>query len=502
MKIVFLPLDERPCNYLYPSLLPLPKCVNLSIIPLSLLSKKKVPADVNKIQHWVINESKDADYLVISMDTFLYGGILPSRLHHEDEKTLSERLNAILEIKKNNPKIKIFAFQLIMRCPSYSSGDEEPDYFYHYGADIFRYGVLEDKISSNIATKDEEEEYSALKVKVPVEYINDFKCRREINNKIILKSIKLAKEGLIDSLVIPQDDCAVYGFTAKEKRFVKQYIKQLQLEKDLLIYPGADEVGLTLLAKAINDCNKYQPKIYVTFACDDGKEAIPGFEDRPVNETISFQIISSGAIRVNTLQEADIVLNINNGLYFPDSVNEDKKLYLGERYDIERFIKVIKESKKLNLVTGIGDILFSNRGDISLIKVLEKENLLLQIDGYAGWNTSSNTLGTIISTLIAYFYSKDEVKKNKFLLFRYLEDVSYMDHVRGEMINIIEGSTEGIDRFNLKQFKEKYEGIAANLIKKHVVLTYPSLKEHVLDLSVDFVWNRTFEIKLNLKDNF
>ena len=80
----------------------------------------------------------------------LYGGIVPSRLHHLSEETLTRRLNVLEEIRKSNPALKIYAFSLIMRCPSYSSADEEPDYYETCGREIFLYGQNEHKYAAGV----------------------------------------------------------------------------------------------------------------------------------------------------------------------------------------------------------------------------------------------------------------------------------------------------------------------------------------------------------------
>lgn len=131
-KVVYLPLDERPCNYKFPSLF-LTNDLEIVNPPIEILGNKKIPGDVNKIANWLKKEASDAKYLVVSLDMLIYGGIVPSRLHHDSYDTLIERLEVIKEIKKINPQLIIYAFELIMRCPQYSSGDEEPLYYEDYG---------------------------------------------------------------------------------------------------------------------------------------------------------------------------------------------------------------------------------------------------------------------------------------------------------------------------------------------------------------------------------
>ena len=142
-KIMFIPLDERPCNYNFAKyMLEDDSNIELIIPPLDILGMKKTPANYNLLKAFILNNIKDCYGLILSIDMLLYGGIVPSRLHNNTCDELKERLNLIKEIKNNNPSLVIFAFSLIMRCPQYNSGDEEPDYYEHCGYNIFKYGVL------------------------------------------------------------------------------------------------------------------------------------------------------------------------------------------------------------------------------------------------------------------------------------------------------------------------------------------------------------------------
>lgn len=46
---------------------------------------------------------------------------------------------------------------------------------------------------------------------------------------------------------IPQDDSAPYGYTTPDREEIKEYIQANSIA-DIDIYPGADEVGMTMLA--------------------------------------------------------------------------------------------------------------------------------------------------------------------------------------------------------------------------------------------------------------
>ena len=130
-KIVLLSLDERPCNYIFPQ--KLFSGEEFEIVTPKKLGYKKSPANLQEIDRFLMEECKDATGLVISLDMLLYGGLVPSRIHNEKEEKLKERLNIIKNIRNENPELLSYAFNIIMRCPTYSTDTEEPDYYGKYG---------------------------------------------------------------------------------------------------------------------------------------------------------------------------------------------------------------------------------------------------------------------------------------------------------------------------------------------------------------------------------
>mgnify|MGYP000940441863 FL=1 len=134
MNILLLPLDERPCNAAFPGrLFPANK---VQILLPQKLGHKKEPADFFVLSDFLFEKAKDADALLLSLDMLLYGGLIPSRLHHLKTETLFSRLHLIRELKEKYPSLPIYAFATVMRCPAYSSDDEEPDYYESFGSAI------------------------------------------------------------------------------------------------------------------------------------------------------------------------------------------------------------------------------------------------------------------------------------------------------------------------------------------------------------------------------
>ena len=107
MKIVYLPLDERPCNYHFAGRIAEGSGLDVINPAPHVLGEKKKPADFGLVREFLLDNAKDADGYVLSLDMLLYGGIIPSRLHHLSEEELTSRLSVIDEIKAINPNAKI-----------------------------------------------------------------------------------------------------------------------------------------------------------------------------------------------------------------------------------------------------------------------------------------------------------------------------------------------------------------------------------------------------------
>src|SRR5688572_24951842 len=107
-KIVYLPLDERPCNYIYPQMLADMTDLTLIVPGKDELGNKKQPAAFQRLDDWTLQKVEDADYLIVSVDMLVYGGIVPSRLHHLSIEECKKRMLLLERIKEKNPRIRIY----------------------------------------------------------------------------------------------------------------------------------------------------------------------------------------------------------------------------------------------------------------------------------------------------------------------------------------------------------------------------------------------------------
>ena len=498
MKIVLLPLDDRPCNLYFPKILPYGRD-KVSIAPSQVMGNQKRSADISGVQKWLFDECKDADYLIMALDTLIYGGLIPSRLHHKSKEELINNLDFVKKIREAYPSLKIFAFLTIMRTPNSNFDSEEPLYWKRHGKRIFRLGQLIHKEKMNIITDEEKKELKELKNIIPYKTVRDYRDRRKVNLEVLHHAYDLYRENYFDYFYIPQDDSNPYGFTRLDQMEIIEYINKCK--KPVKIFPGADEVGLVMVARAINEFYNRHPKVYVYYASCKGPFVVPSFEDRMIDSTINDQILSIGGIRVNSLSECDFVLAINIGgdmLYFP---NEEERII---PYDIERnladFINYIKYVKSLGKVIGVCDVAIPTGSDFELVNLLRKEGLMLKIDGYASWNTASNTIGTVLSELSCYTNSHSYKKNLKFLIHRYYDDLGYCSFTR-TWTDINAALARGYSEARLDGKRGKITRMCKAKLLSYMKEEYTEVSKYVEDITVTSPWNRSFEMQFTIKYN-
>lgn len=489
-KVVYLPLDERPCNYSFCGFLSQGNNEIRLVRPdINILGLKKKPADNRAIEGFLQNECADADYLIMAVDMLLYGGIVPSRLHGLTEEEVFGRVDFIKTLKKNNPRLKIFAFSLVMRCPTYSSGDEEPDYYEEYGKEIFLYGVNEHKFSEKLISSDEYEK-EKQRLNVPKKYIEDYVSRRKVNLSALLRTLKMTGNE-IDEFLILQDDSNPYGYTAIDQRAVRTFTEKEGIKFE--VHPGADEGGLTLLAKVLTKIKGYSPKICPVYPKAECKNVIPLFEDREVYKSIEAQITSAGCALANEA-DADIFLFCN----LPAGKMQNIDNTSGEQYDKRDLSSFAEKAARLHRLGGkvaIADIAYANGGDIKFAKMLSDSVGILNLGGYAGWNTSSNTLGTVICQSVFYYFYGNTETHRLFTAERVYEDLGYCSYVRGYMCEN-ELDKIGCSYFDAKQPRGAVAERAKCLLSEFIKREFPEIYRDYEIADCYMPWSRMFEIGL------
>lgn len=443
MKIGFLPIDNRPVCYTLPEqIAKIDESIELFLPDRNLLGDLTKYADVNEIFEWLKNLPK-LDALVISLDTAAYGGLISSRRCSDSFEEIREKIEKLKEILKEK-NAKIYAFSSIMRISNNNINEEEKKYWNLWGKKIFEY-------SFNFCKNNgENPPQTDIPQKILTDYLNTRKRNFEIN-KIYLE---WQKEGLFDTLVFSKDDCAEFGFNVREA----QELENL----GGFVKTGADEIPLTLLARAIQGKIKIAP----IFTEASQKNLISNYEDVSIEKSVTGQIELAGC-EVSELQNADMLLYVNN---FKNHQGE-----IVMKRPTEPFSDVWNIPQKPYMVA---DVRFANGADNSLVNKLFEKGFDENFYGYSAWNTSANSLGSLICgakvKFLAKKYNDKEFKKLEIV--RFLDDWAYQANVRQTLSKP--------DTTELTTKMEPFEKEVAKVLKTEFEVKY------------SFPWKRLFEVEV------
>ena len=443
MKICFLPIDNRPvCYNLASDIVAMDKSIELFLPPREFLGSLIKNADIEGLFDWLKNVPL-CDAIILSLDTIAYGGLIPSRRSNDDFDSIRARLNALKEIL-NEKNAKIYAFSSVMRISNNNYNEEEKEYWKDFGIQIFKYSY-------------ETHKFGESETKIPLEVLEDYLNTRKRNFEINKIYLEWQKEGFFDTLIFSKDDCADYGLNVKEAK---------ELEKlGGKIKTGADEIPLTLLSRAIQK----NTKIFVKYLEPESKHLISNYEDVSIEESVSGQLELAGLEEVKTEKESDVVLVVNN---FKEKQGE---LVMG--WETEPFSNDLYLPNKPYIVA---DVRYANGADNNFVKELFLKMNLERFMGFSAWNTSANTLGSLLAGLKVKYnavnYHEDSYKRLQMI--RFLDDWAYQANVRG----MIE---KPVDIKNLMSpFEEELKTLFGY--------------ENAIPISYTYPWNRKFEIEVSL----
>ncbi len=496
-KILYLPLDERPCNWLLPQNMVAGSGAAELITPsIQLLGNKKQPADTGKLWNFVQQQIEHCDCAVLSAEMLFFGGLLPSRLHHDSDASIDEKIALLKELKQAHPDVPLYLFELIMRTPRYDSSDEEPDYYETYGARIFQRAYLKDKGARQALTEAEQRHLDTLEEQIPKEYVQDYEQRRSSNRRLLEKLLHLVQDGTIDLLYIPQDDSCEFGYTAIDQAHIQKTIDALKVQDRVYLHPGADEAGAELVARAYLELNQKHPRIYVTYSSALGSQIIPLYEDRILEASIQQHILASGCVQCELPDEADFILAVNTpGKTMQESFQQQQpdvtyQSFRCLRAYVQQLAEYIAQGKKVV----VADCAYANGGELALLRELDRVGILDKLASYKGWNTSCNTVGTSLAQGIFALDSADPDQLRRNLMYHLLDDGFYQSVVRSQMR--ITAEADGCSYFDLHDNADTYARICETQLKQAWAAViqngFPEFQTE--EFRVYFPWNRLFEI--------
>ena len=510
-KLILISLDTRPpCQKM---VVDAGKMAGLQIItpPSEIMDYYTKEGDTKKIQKWLIDNIDKSDGVIVSIDQLLHGGLLASRESGTKQDESQILLKFMRDLKTKAKDKPIYAFNVLPRItppPTLESDSKK----------MIKISRLIDEISI-FENEDDIKLLADLKEDIKQEdldiYLDLFRRNTALNKELI----NLAKEGIITKLVIGQDDGEDFGIPNMEKKSLVNYVHSLWISNDVvMITKCADEVALSLLANFVQKKANYQPKVYVEYNDEKAMRTVMPFMAGSVGSTVEEKLVMANAKKVNSPQEAGLILYV--------FIGNDENMST-QRQSALKIKKYLEQGKKVALV----DLSKHFSANEVLFPTLLKEDVPInELTSYAGWNTASNSIGTALANAVIYkairptFNTTNDmlaVEYNRLNINyeRFLEDYYYLKEVI-DVMNITL-KNHGYENVNDLDMEHNYIWMnkllqsdmqkRANQLNNSEVFKMPfkvQTPEGVFDLTIRnlqvdvfFPWPRTFEVYLDVRLN-
>ncbi len=491
---MFVPLDDRPVTLQLPFMLGRVAGQPLLTPPLPMLGHYLRPGNPSAILDWLgTPQTRAASAFVASTDMVVYGGLVASRAPGVSLVEGFARLRALARIRAARPDASFSVFGTVMRLAPTGVPRLGPAADYYAAGDtvelIAQYAGLPDPPRT-----DEQRRYAERLRERIGKPLDEYLAARLRDREVDAYALFLGAENGFDRIVLGQDDAGPVGLHLRDIAYLRSKMNGFFLGERASLEPGADELGMVLVAGAFARNVGWTPTVGVTYSRADAAGFSDPLEFVPVDVTISRLIGACGARRVES-RGGDIRLYVR----IPETSDSDERA----------FEDALAADVAAGRSVAVADLTFLHGGpgpeQRALTDALIARGIAGKIDAFASWNTNANTVGTALAAAIASGAGRragrfDARAHAEFMLDRYVDDYAFHQFVRPELNEDLRARE--IDTTLLLPDVAQQTGDAnrANLWPRALDLLaaiYPEYRD--AGLTITLPWGRTFETKIEVR---
>jgi hypothetical protein len=486
--IVFVPLDDRPVSLQLPLMLGRIAGVSIQSPPRELVGRYVRFGQPDPIVSWLNAAAPPADAYVISNDMLAQGGLVASRVPGTTYADAYFRMREYGTLRARSPRAWIAAFGTITRLAptGVPAIGDAANFFAAYPAWTYlqAYANLHDPLLPA-----EEAQAKTLRAQVGDATLQAYLDVRARNVAIDRLLIGYTARIVIDRLVLGQDDAKTYGLHIPEIALLRSDIETAGVSDRATIEPGADELGMAMVAHAIARKARWKPRIAVRYSTPDGAGYQDPLEFTPLDTTVDALIDLCGGVRVD--DQPDLALYV--------VVPKSEAYYT-------RFIADIQAAEAASVPVAVADLSYEESyaaQDAFVTQILDL-SVATKLDAYAGWNTAANTVGTALAEAIAAgagrrMHSYDSLAHRTFTFLRFVDDVDFHIGVR-PMLN------QWLDSIGITDHTYLLPDIATQATARNESWLWPRAQSmlqqldpgyHIAAMQITLPWNRTFETEID-----
>ena len=490
--VAFVPLDDRPVTRQLPELLGRIAGRNVIMPPRPLLGRYLQPGNPEAIIAWLNSPTvQRAGSFAISTDMLAYGGLVASRIPGTSYQDAYARLREIHHIRSEHPSAWIGAFGTVMRLaptgiPATGAG---ANFFAAYPVWKYlqSYANLHDPPLAS-----ERSEAARLGELIGQPTLQAYLDTRARNLSVDLTILQMTRARDIDRVVLGQDDAGPVGLHVKDVTALLAAVNEYGITDRASIEPGADELGMAMVANALARGAHWIPRVAVRYSTPEGAAFNDPLEYAPISAAIDSLITLCGGVHDDA--RADITLFVRVP---KTTAAQDDAMFSEIASGVENARSV-----------AVADITFlggSFAPQAAFARRLMEAGLSGRIDAYSSWNTNANTVGTALAEAIAANAGRrtgtyDALAHAEFNFDRYVDDYAFHDFVRPDLNAVLDAagvtdhtylSPDQTMTISLRNNAELW-----NRAEEILKAIYPNY--HIAAIQITLPWDRTFETEIEV----
>jgi hypothetical protein len=488
--VVLVPLDDRPVTAQLPAMLGRVAGREVREPPRALIGNYLTFGRPDAIIPWLNGPHQSgASAYVISTDMLAYGGLVASRVPQTSYVDAYFRLRTLRQLRRAQPKAWIGAFGTLMRlAPTGVPSLGPAASFFAAGqgwVDLQTYANLHDPPLPSEAAQ-----AAALQKSIGPTLLAGYLDARARDYGVDMLVLQQTADRVVDRSVLGQDDAGPVGLHVKDVRSLQSAAANLNLGDRTSVEPGADELGMALVANALARGARWTPRVRVAYSTPNGAGYQDNLEYAPISSAIGSLVALCGGVAVDSSPDLTLYVRV------PGTTAAQDDTIAGAMHDDASAGRSVAFAD-LSFLTNdyAAQAAFANR--------LLDDGTMGRIDAYASWNTNANTVGTALAEAIAAgagrrTHTYDALAHREFTFNRVLDDVIFHTEVRPELIRELDA--QKIDHtYLLPEVAAPLAATNRNLLwtRGDALLKemYPGY--HIAAISITLPWNRTFETEID-----
>ncbi len=505
-SIALIPLDSRPPCTDYVQQLALMAGYQVTLPPAGLLDNYRRPGNTVALRDWLSQEISHSDSAIISVDMLVHGGLLTSRHGNASPSDIAEVIELLKVLHQNYPRVRLYAFNIIPRL--FIADNPLTDKFKPL---MSEWSILQETVLLFENPRDFAR-LQKIETDLPIELIQRYRRLYAENTQLNFQLLKLIQTGVLSGLVLGQDDSASFGLANLERQRLDLFLNNNpKLQEKVFITRGTDEVALSFLGQVLVSPIGRKTKVFVYYTEALTPDITMPYMPGPLSRSVAEKLKLSNAEQSGNIEDSDYILAVHAGTLRSSTKNLAKAA--------DQIKLWLDTGKNVALV----DLAENWQTNQTLLPYLQKNAVPFdRLIAYAGWNTTSNSIGTAVTqaSMVLAGRVKDtpnellsrDLQRVGFLASRIMDDWYYQKSFRPLLNDSLQ--RQAINPYDLQSARTKVNrkieselgSALPRLIQRNwqnTIFSLPAATDYSYaiagwQLHSKLPWDRTFEIKIDL----